>query len=344
MLIEKLPAMNVYFTIDTESSLGGALNHPDRRPLSADRQIFCRIGGEDYGIGLITTLLSRYGFRGTFFVETLATLFNGDHDTRTVIDFLLSRGQDVQLHIHPIYYFYADHMRRYGSIETFRKPGPADFLGGYEEDHQMELLGQASLQYQRCTGYNPIAFRAGCFAANRTTLRCLKKLGIRADTSFNPCYSAWSFPGEELQPNRACQVEGVWEVPVTVARTPLPEGYGGLKQADPTSVSAKELRTMLETAAACGQRDFVIIFHSFSAVKAKDETYTDMRPDRIVIRRLERLFEYLHSRPDLYNISTFAEAVGAVQSSQEQAHVANLGLLSAAVRKSVQALNRYYWF
>ena len=50
--------MNVYFTVDTEASMGGAWSDPDRRPLKADRHIFCRIDGRDHGIGFITDALA----------------------------------------------------------------------------------------------------------------------------------------------------------------------------------------------------------------------------------------------------------------------------------------------
>src|SRR5690242_15130323 len=99
--------MNVYFTVDTESSMGGAWRNPSRRPVKADRHIFCRIGKEDYGIGLITDVLGRFDFRATHFVETLATLVNGEQDMRPVFDYLLRQNQDVQLHIHPTYHFFA---------------------------------------------------------------------------------------------------------------------------------------------------------------------------------------------------------------------------------------------
>src|SRR5262249_31404701 len=135
----------------------------------------------------------------------------------------------------------------------------------------------------------------------------------------------------------------IWEIPVTVVRTPLPEN-NGLKMADPCSLSVRELRLMLEAGVRSGQRHFVIVFHSFSAVKPKDQAYSELRPDRIVIRRLEKLMEYLGARSDLYRVSTFGELATEIAFMEAEAGaIAKLGLMSAAVRKSVQALNRYYW-
>lgn len=336
--------MNVYFTVDTEASMGGAWNDPGRRPLKADSHIFCRIGGRDYGIGFITDTLSRYGFRATHFVETLMTLVNGADDVRSVFDFLLERNQDVQLHLHPTYRFYAESREALGRGETYEPPPANDLLGGFEETRQMELIAQAASLYQQFAGHAPAAFRAGCFAANRTTLRCLRRAGLVLDSSFNPCYRDWSFPEEALLPNQIRNIEGVWEIPVTVARTPLPEGYGGLKHADPCALSFEELRTMLEHAAAVGQQHFVIVFHSFSVVKPSDSTYSRMKPDRLTIHRLRRLLSYLSKRSDLYRVSTFGDLAREAPAFETDGYeVPHLPVVSAGLRKSMQALNRLYW-
>lgn len=334
--------MNVYFTVDTESSMGGAWRHSERRPLKADRHVFCRIGGQDYGIGLISRILSHYGFHATYFIETLATLVNGQQDTRGIFDYLLERGEDVQLHIHPTYHFYAEELAARAAGTSYHPPPANDLLGGLEEQQQMELLEQAAVLFHRFAGRRPAAFRAGCFAADRRTLRCLRRLGIALDSSFNPCCSNYSFTGEKLEPNRVRKLEGVWELPVTVARTPVPEGYYGYKMADPVSLSVTELRSMLEIGAARGQEHFVIVFHSFSLVKPKNEMYGVMRPNRIVIRRLEKLMEYLANRRDLYRVSTFAELAGGL-AEDVAAPVTELGLVAAGLRKFVQGLNSYYW-
>ena len=65
---------------------------------------------------------------------------------------------------------------------------------------------------------------------------------------------------------------------------------------------------MLDAAAAAGQEHFVVVFHSFSAVKPKDVEWKEMRPNRMVIRRLEGLFQYLADNPDRFRVSTMGKA------------------------------------
>jgi hypothetical protein len=336
--------MNVYFSIDTESSMAGAWRLPARRPLKSDRHVFCRIGGKDHGIGLITDILANFGFRATHFVETLATLVNGGDDTAAIFDFLLSRGQDVQLHVHPTYRYYFDALNVRTRGQEYVPPQPNDLLAEFPADRQMELLHESLMLFERFAGFRPSAFRAGSFSANGTTLNCLRQLGISLDSSFNPCYPSLSFRGENLVPNRVCQINGVWEMPIAVARTPLQEGVNGLKPADPSSVSSRELETMLETGVTSGQQHFVMILHSFSMIKSKDESYSDIRPNQIVIQRLERLVKYLAAHPDRYRVRTFGELAAQLPEAEHaEPTLADLGLFSAGVRKAVQGINRFYW-
>jgi hypothetical protein len=337
--------MNVYFTVDTESSMGGAWTHRDRRPLSADKHIFCRIGDRDHGIGLITRTFGEHGLRATFFVEPLVALVNGEADTQRVYDFLLEHRQDVQLHAHPTYRYFADMLKAPLAAVPSQGAVGCDLFSALDEASQMELLEQASELHRRLSGAAPVAFRAGCFASNHVTLRCLSRLGIVLDSSFNPCYRTWSFPQEDLRPNEVRRIEGVWELPVTVARTPLPEGHGGFKHADPCSLSFGELRTMLEQARDLGLEHFVFVFHSFSAVKPKDDVYSQMRPDRITSRRLARLAAYLAKHSSDYRVTTLGDlARNMSMLATGRSPIPTLPPLRAGVRKSVQALNRLYWF
>ena len=90
---------------------------------------------------------------------------------------------------------------------------------------------------------------------------------------------------------------------------------------------------------------FVIVFHSFSAVKPKDETYLEMRPNRIVIRRLEKMFQYLAANGDRFRVETLGNLAHNLQSLEKQSPrpvIAELGLMSSTVRKAVQLWNNLY--
>ncbi|HLK33476.1 MAG TPA: hypothetical protein VKT29_10335 [Terriglobales bacterium] len=339
----------VCFTVDTELSMGGALEDPGCRPVPASRHVFCRSGNEEFGIPLIVRFLQRYGLHATFFVETLGTCCLGDADTQSTFEFLLHNQQDVQLHIHPVFHYYAELVKARAEGREYQVPGHTDILGHYPADIQQALLSEGIDYFQKFSGYRPVAFRAGCYAASRATLRGLASLGISVDSSLNPCYPELSFPGETLEPNLAQRIEGVWELPVTVVRTPLPEGGHGYKFADCSSLGVAEIRRMLDAAAQAGQEYFVIVFHSFSAAKPKDVEWREMRPNRLVIRRLEELFRYLAENSDRFQVSTMAAIAEELSMRRPEpgkvspAVVADLGLLQASVRKVMQLVNNVYW-
>jgi hypothetical protein len=337
--------MRVYFTVDTECSMGGAWNHPRRRVVGASQRIFCRIGNDDFGIPLLTRTMGEFGFRGTYFVEMFAANCLGESDLQPVFEFLLRERQDVQLHIHPVFRQYAEYRKAAERGLEYRGREPLDFIGQMDSNEQMELLEEAIDRFESFAGCRPLVFRAGCFAGSRLTLECLHRSGILVDSSFNPCYPQISFPEDRLEPNRVENIEGVWEIPVTVARTRLPEGCNGYKFADCTSLSFPEIRSMLEAAADAGQKHFVMVFHSFSAVKTKDESYANMRPNRIVIRRLEKLFRYLARHSDKYQVDTMGRIARCPEALREEstAAVTHLGLIQAAGRKVVQWVNNAYW-
>jgi hypothetical protein len=52
-------------------------------------------------------ILEEHGLRGTFFVETFAGAVVGEAPLREAYAEIAARGHDVQLHLHPVYRYYA---------------------------------------------------------------------------------------------------------------------------------------------------------------------------------------------------------------------------------------------
>ena len=91
----------IIITVDVESSIGGYFNNRNNCHVPAERHIHCKINGKDQGIGLIMDILDKNELKGVFFVETEARHYFGDDEMKEVVEFILKRGHDVQLHIHP---------------------------------------------------------------------------------------------------------------------------------------------------------------------------------------------------------------------------------------------------
>ncbi len=335
---------NVYITVDTENSMGGAWSNPALQPVTSDRRIFCRIAGEDYGIGWMCRELNRRKMRATFFGEVFAGLIFGEADTRSWMQFLLEHGQDVQLHTHLNFYYYARHLRAPEIPRPFRTDNLADAPAG----ERPQILEQACELFRRAAGYSPAGFRAGNWRADMALLRELRGAGIVVDCSFNPALQGrGSFDGHPLIPNALQRVDGIWELPITVARQKLPDPAlpNGVRPLDPVSLSCWELRKVLDDAFHSGVEYVSAVFHSFSGIKVKDPQYSQMKPDRIVGNRFVFLLDYLSDHMEKFRVSTIGELARELQdaSPSQRGVVADLGVFHPLGRKVVQLLNSAYW-
>ena len=79
-------------------------------------------------------------------------------------------------------------------------------------------------------------------------------------------------------------------------------------------------------------------------MKAGDVAFSQMKPDRLTIRRLQRLLAYLSEHSDLYRVSTFGDLAREAVVAADDPPLTELPVLAAGCRKSMQALNRFYWF
>lgn len=322
----------VYITVDTENSMGGAWENRDLRPVPAERIIFCRRNGEDLGIGWMCRLLNERKQRATFFCETLAALALGEADTRGYIEFLLEQGQDVQLHTHPNYLHYAEYL-------AGAPPHKEDRLSYLPLDQQRRVLSTAAELFERFTGRRPAAYRAGNFQAGPASLSILRELGFRVDSSYNPAFDS-AFDNHGIPRNVPHLVEGLWEIPVTVAYESFREGSAPrrLKYFDPAAMSGWEMRQVLEQSHRLGLTDVVVVFHSFSAVKTRDVQYRSLRPDPIVRRRFEKLLDYLSENSARFRVAGLGDEISFAAPGTEPP-LPQLGWIRPAFRKFVQGVN-----
>src|ERR1051325_84647 len=253
-------ATAVYITIDTENSMGGAVANPSLRPISSARRIYCKIQERDHGIGWICNELNRRKLRATFLGEVFGSLVFGRDETRSWFQYLLNAGQDVQLHTHPIFYCYARGYRDRsgGRLQT-------DSLTRLPPQTRRELLDVACEEFRQAAGYDPVAYRAGNWHADEELLSDLRRVGIVLDTSFNETLQgAGSFDGRPLITNTLQLVNGVWELPITVARQRLPKrAFSTLRPFDPVAMSCWEMRRVLDHAHEKRATHVAVVLHSF---------------------------------------------------------------------------------
>jgi peptidoglycan/xylan/chitin deacetylase (PgdA/CDA1 family) len=230
--------IQVFLTIDTECSMGGAWEDPRLSPVDPERAVLGKIGSDYYGIPRIMDILEEYGLRGVFFIEVFAGL-NGFQPALTeAYSQIVKRGHEVQLHLHPIHYYYR--LRNDGHLEPEKMPLDKDMIGAHTLEKQVEMLEMGASLFQEMTGRAPTTFRAGNFGASQSTLEALDKVGICIDSSFNAAYlNSGCMLDSHGAVNRPWRHGHIWEIPVTTFRTGA-WGWSGLKQLNINAVSIWE--------------------------------------------------------------------------------------------------------
>jgi peptidoglycan/xylan/chitin deacetylase (PgdA/CDA1 family) len=305
--------LQVLITVDTECSLGGAWENPSLKPIDAERSVLGKIGSEYYGTPRLMDILEENGLRGAFFVEVFAGLNASRAALTEAYSQIAKRGHDVQLHLHPIHYYY--HLREEGRLALEKLPKDKDMFAAHPPEKQVEMLRTGVAIFRDMIGENPIAFRAGNFGADLNTLDALEKVGIRFDSSFNAGYAETDCKldsGGAI--NRSWQHGRVWEIPITNFQTGR-WGWRGLKQLNINAVSLWEMKSVLDQAACIGLRTVNFIAHSFSLFKVADIQFRKLKPDRLALTSLPG----------------------------DEKETPNMGMVVPFVRKGVQAVNRIPW-
>jgi len=228
------------------------------------------------GIGYQLATLGKYGLKACFFVDPLPALLFGIEPIRRMVGTILDAGQEVQLHIHPMW-TQAD--RR---VES--KPVRFE-LTSFSEEEQLALVLEGAEMLRTAGAPDPIAFRAGSFAANAATFRAVARAGIRIDSSHNGSQMPW--PCETGLPAAAVSPLGAGllvELPVGL----LDEGGGRLRHLQIGAVSLAEIRAALLHAEAEGSPLTTLVGHSFELATRDGERAND-----IVRHRFDGLCRWL---------------------------------------------------
>jgi peptidoglycan/xylan/chitin deacetylase (PgdA/CDA1 family) len=192
------------FTVDTE--VDPRFMRSPSRARAIDHCIFGRVGGKEVGISYLMDLLERVGFRGTFFIDILLEYQTGERSLEPVVEAILGRGHDIQLHLHT-----APHLR---FSERPDEQALASAMVDRDPDRFRRAMEIAVDLFDRRVGRAPVAFRSGAYRITDEFLAILAEFGIKVDSSLYPfknCgVSPWMWT--RTQPFR---VGEVLEVPVT---------------------------------------------------------------------------------------------------------------------------------
>jgi hypothetical protein len=330
----------VYVTVDVECSMGGAWDDASLRPVPPSRAMMGHYGQRQLGLPLIVDILVANGLVGTFFVDPFTEDQGFEGQTEPICRYLLDRGQDVQLHIHPNHW-------HFGLKQRGLPYERCDNMAELSAEEQLALIGEGAARLERWTGRRPVAFRAGNLAASELTLIQLVKAGIRIDSSY-----AFPFAGGQCRFSPENPFNGsrwygqVLELALSGFRQPRLPMMAATKLVDPMGVCFGELRDAIERTCASGA-EAVLVLHSFSLFKVRNVQYDGGRPNRIVTRRFRKLCGWLGRNADCFPARTFRQLAEQIKNGQYAAAEVRPWCIRrparAALRKAAQAINRIYW-
>lgn len=241
---------------------------------------------EPGGVGIAYQLatLAKHDLKACFFVDPLPALLFGIDPIRCIVGAILQAGQEVQLHIHPMW-TQAD--RRVERTQPVRFE-----MSQFSEDEQLALILRAAELLREAGAPASIAFRAGSFAANADTLRAVRRAGLRIDSSHNGSLMPW--PCETRLPTAAVAplaAGPLVELPVSL----LDEGNGKLRHLQIGAVSLAEMRAALIHAEGEGSPLVTLVGHSFELATRDGERAND-----IVRHRFDGLCGWLATMRDRF--------------------------------------------
>jgi peptidoglycan/xylan/chitin deacetylase (PgdA/CDA1 family) len=302
----------LFITIDTEYSSGlyaRGLGVDMRR--NFDSAIACRSAKGEAGIHYQMDVFDRHGLKAVFFVDPMPALVWGQEAVDIVVQPILKRGHDVQLHLHTEWL-------------SFAKTNPVGSSTGqhlkhFSFDEQLTLLSYASERLVEAGAAFPTAFRAGNYGANEDSLSALSTLGIAYDSSFPPGIAKSDCDIDlSSDVHHPLHHGGLIELPIGAIQA----RKSAQRHAQITALSLAELRGAVSHSAAQNWPAFVIVSHSFEMFnRAKN------LPNKIVMRRFEGFCAWLETQPNV-RTTTFSDvARGAVDLAPSSSVDSNVALL-----------------
>jgi len=296
--------LNIFLTVDVEI-LGTStkITNKDIKAYLEDIQhdIYGITPDGEFGLRFQINTLNNYGLKAVFFVDSLLARVVGHDAIREIVDVIQDGGHDVQLHIH------TEWLKQTSDPILHGRNGQN--IKDFTEEEQRSLIAQGYNILKMCGVKKICAFRAGNYGANFDTLRALSQNQFIYDTSYNACYlnSTCEIKTENLliQPR---EINGIYEFPISFFKD-KPNHY---RHAQLCACSNWEMKNALMKAWKKNWASFVIVFHSSELVKKVKRqrnihNLTLITPDRIVIKRFNKLCDFLAKNRDKFSTTTFSE-------------------------------------
>ena len=285
--------MDILLTSDVEIWCNGWENLDATFAQAFNRYIYGRTKHGDYGLEFQTRSLQERDLIGNFFVEPLFSYRFGLEYLTEIVGIIRAQQQNTELHLHTEW---VDEITPPLISECNQK---RQHLRYFNRSEQTELIAAGKQRLIDAGAEKPCAFRAGSFAFNQDTYLALAANDIFVDSSYNATQFGLS---SGVQPHKtmtsAFQEGCISEYPMSIFR----DGTGGLRHAQLTACSFREIETILWQALEAGQKSFVFLFHNFELLNP-----SHTQADWITIKRFEQLLDFLERNKSDFPTRSFRQ-------------------------------------
>ena len=252
-----------------------------------------------------------------------------------VVDRIKAAGQDIQLHVHPVWLNFVN-----GELPG-NFPRNDDCCGRSFED--LQRIFQLCIEvFQRWVGRKPLAIRTGSLRTDENVYRVMHALDIPLSSNVALGVFQPSEPGLRHHSGRH-RIHGVMEVPVFSYQDMHIVGRKHLKSLQITSCSWPEMRHLLWKARRAGVENIVILTHPSEFIKATDFRYTTLTRNRVNQERLRRLCGFIQQHPQDFASADFSTRHAQWCATELQQPFIEVPTAFAVLRKLHNRLNDTLW-
>ena len=289
----------ICITTDTEFSIAGHFKCPEQYFPVAEPAVYGEVDGREEALGFMLETFDRYDISSSFFIECANYYYFGDEPMQGITQRILSAGQDVQLHVHPIWL----HFNQDPDIGSFPRH---DDCAGRSYDDLFRAFSLCRDVFRRWTGKDPLALRTGSLSTDENVYRVMHDLGIKLSSNIGMGIVEHQQPLLRHNSGRH-SIHGVMELPILTYQDMSFAGRKHWKSLQITSCSWPEMRHILWQARKLGVENIVILTHPFEFIKRADFQYRKLTRNRINQNRLKKLCAFIRQHDQDFVATSFSE-------------------------------------
>ncbi len=321
--------LEVTITVGTSFSIGGAFTEPERYKPVGGRTVLC----EGHGLEFMLDCFARHNIKASFFIETAQAAYFGDDPMAGIAKRIMDAGHDVQLLIHPCWYYYDKSGEFSQNDSCAQRP--------YEE--LKSIFEKSIAAFERITGKKPDAIRCGNMQIDRQVYQVMSELDIPISSSIG--LNMYVPEGKRfLLCSGRRKFEQVMEVPLFTYRYKDLMGGYATKTLQMASCSWREMRHLLKKARNEGIENIVFLTQPFDYIKKRDVQYEEITRNRVNQERLEKLCSFIAENPEHLTTRTFGEEVETWKKAEQKNNIKfRIPTRYRNMRKIENYLNDKFW-